>query len=98
VNGKPLAVRSGEFINDEPSTKANLPWLKAMNAGLKMSDLFKDHTPRLAYASTPGAAQHATTNITNNNNARTVTNNVSISSTADARSLAAEFSRMTANM
>jgi hypothetical protein len=98
VNGKPLAVRSGEFINNESSTKANLSWLKAMNAGLKMSDLFADHTPRLAYASTPGAAQHATTNITNNNNARTVTNNVTISSTADARSLAAEFSRMTANM
>jgi polyhydroxyalkanoate synthesis regulator phasin len=97
VNGKPLGLRSGEYVVNEPQTKANMPWLKAMNAGLKMSDLFADHTPKLAYAASPGVGNR-TTNITNNNNARTVTNQVTINSTADARSLAAEFSRMTANM
>ena len=38
VDGKPLKVRSGEFINNEPSTKANLPWLKASNAGLNIGN------------------------------------------------------------
>lgn len=36
VDGRPLKVRSGEFINDEPSTRMNLPWLKASNAGLNL--------------------------------------------------------------
>ena len=36
VNGKPLKVRSGEFITNESQTKANLPWLKASNEGLNL--------------------------------------------------------------
>lgn len=36
VDGRPLKVRSGEYINNEPSTKMNLPWLKASNAGLNI--------------------------------------------------------------
>jgi hypothetical protein len=40
VNGRPLKVRSGEFLVNEPQTKANLPWLEAMNAGVNVSDVF----------------------------------------------------------
>ncbi|RKO27653.1 phage tail tape measure protein [Pseudarthrobacter phenanthrenivorans] len=52
VNGRPLKVRSGEFITNEPQTKANLPWLKAINAGLNMDDV-------LAPAATDGYAAPA---------------------------------------
>jgi hypothetical protein len=100
VNGRPLGLRSGEFVMNEPQTKSNMPWLKAMNAGLNMNDLFAARTPQLAYASSPSLAQkdaQTSTQVTNNNS-RSVTNSVTIHSTADARSLAAEFSRMTANM
>ena len=38
VNGRPLKVRSGEFLTNEAQTKANLPWLKASNAGLNLGD------------------------------------------------------------
>ncbi|MGP4995554.1 phage tail tape measure protein [Glutamicibacter ardleyensis] len=33
VNGKPFGLRSGEMVVNEPATRANLPLLKAMNAG-----------------------------------------------------------------
>jgi hypothetical protein len=42
VDGMPLKVRSGEFINNEPSTRMNLPWLKASNAGLNLSQTMRD--------------------------------------------------------
>lgn len=56
VNGKPLALRSGEFINSEPSTKANLPWLKASNAGLNIGNAMQS---RYASGYAQGAAQAA---------------------------------------
>lgn len=96
VNGRPLKVRSGEFITNEKQTQANLPWLRAINRGLNMNDVFVPNTPRLAYASSPSLQERASA-PTINNTAHNVTNNVSINSTADARSLAQEFSRLTAN-
>lgn len=42
VDGRPLKVRSGEFINNEPSTRMNLPWLKASNAGLNIGQTMRD--------------------------------------------------------
>ncbi|WP_427130302.1 phage tail tape measure protein [Pseudarthrobacter sp. S9] len=54
VNGKPLQVRSGEFITNEPQTKANLPWLKASNAGLNIGDAMRS---RFAAGYVSGAAQ-----------------------------------------
>lgn len=50
VNGRPLKVRSGEYIVNEPQTKANLPWLKAINAGMNMDDVLAP-----AMAGAPGA-------------------------------------------
>jgi hypothetical protein len=56
VNGRPLKVRSGEFINDEPSTKMNLPWLKASNAGLNIGSAMQS---RFAAGFVTGQAQPA---------------------------------------
>lgn len=53
VGGRPLAVRSGEFLVNEPQTKANMPWLKAVNAGLNMNDVI--NSP-MAGAPSPGMA------------------------------------------
>ncbi|QGJ93466.1 tapemeasure protein [Arthrobacter phage Mufasa8] len=52
VGGKPLKVRSGEYITNEPATKRNLPWLKAINSGANMDDLFAaaQSAPAAAYA------------------------------------------------
>lgn len=96
VNGKPLRIRSGEFLVNEPQTKQNMPWLKAMNAGLNMSDFLKSNTPQLAYA-TDSSMAHSRPQVTNNDNSKTVHNSVVINSTADANSLASAFVRMTAN-
>lgn len=38
--GRPLMVRSGEWIINEPQSKKNHVWLKAMNDGLVLDDLF----------------------------------------------------------
>ena len=54
VDGKPLKVRSGEFITNEPMTKVNMPWLKASNAGL---DLGKAMQSRFASGYQQGAQQ-----------------------------------------
>jgi hypothetical protein len=103
VNGKPLAVRSGEYIVNEPQTKRNMPWLEAINSGLNMDEMFVDRTPSLQYASSNSLRERqareaeAAQVTTNNNNQRHITNKVTINSTADARSLAAEFSRLTAD-
>jgi hypothetical protein len=56
VDGKPLKVRSGEFITNEPQTKANLPWLKASNAGLNIGQAMQS---RYANGFAQGAAQAA---------------------------------------
>lgn len=96
VNGKPLNVQSGEFLVNGQQTKANLPWLKAINGGLNMSDFLRANTPQLAYA-TDSSMAHSRPQVTNNDNSKTVHNSVVINSTADANSLATAFSRMTAN-
>ena len=102
VNGRPLRVQSGEFIVNGAQTRANRPWLDAINGGMNMDDLFAPRTPALAYAPSavaqqPGTAVHAAGPVTNNTT-KSVTNNVSITSTADAQSLAGEFSKLTASM
>ena len=75
VDGRPLKLRSGEFINNEPSTKMNLPWLKASNAGL---DLGKAMQSRFASGYQQGAQQAPQyaavgggTHVTNNVNVQT---------------------------
>lgn len=39
-NGTPYAVRSGEWIINEPQSKANDKWLRAVNNGLNLDDVF----------------------------------------------------------
>lgn len=56
VNGKPLKVRSGEFITNEPMTKVNMPWLKASNAGLNIGSAMQS---RYAQGVAQGAQQSA---------------------------------------
>ncbi|WP_284984301.1 phage tail tape measure protein [Arthrobacter sp. efr-133-TYG-118] len=56
VNGKPLMVRSGEFITNEPMTKVNMPWLKASNAGLNIGSAMQS---RYASGYAQGASQAA---------------------------------------
>jgi TP901 family phage tail tape measure protein len=96
VDGKtPLRVRSGEFLTNSTQTKQNLPWLKAINEGLNMNDLFKSFTPALNYATASG--QPIESKKTFNDNRKSVSNSVTIHSTADAKSLYGEFSRMLSN-
>lgn len=83
VNGKPLKVRSGEFINSEPSTKMNLPWLKASNAGLNIGNAMAS---RYASGYAQGAAQapqHAMAGSGPN-----ITNNVSVQTNATGDEIA----------
>lgn len=68
VNGKPLMVRSGEFLTNEGQTKRNLPWLKAINAGMNMDDILQPATSGSAgpsYMSAP-SSQSSSKSITNN--------------------------------
>lgn len=78
VNGKPLKVRSGEFINNEPSTKMNLPWLKASNAGLNIGDAMQS---RFAAGIAIGQAQPAMAGASSSNTNITV--NAQTNATAD---------------
>ncbi|MEZ2388219.1 phage tail tape measure protein [bacterium RCC_150] len=56
VDGRPLKVRSGEFLANEPATKTNLPWLKAINSGM---DIGKTMQSRFVSGFAHGAAQAA---------------------------------------
>lgn len=38
--GQPLAVRSGEWIVNQAASERNDPWLRAVNAGLNLDDVF----------------------------------------------------------
>lgn len=66
VDGRPLKVRSGEFITNEPQTKANLPWLKASNAGLNIGNAMQSRYAS-GYAqgaqASPQASGHSTQQV-----------------------------------
>lgn len=48
--GRPLLVRSGEWIINQPQSEKNDPWLKAINNGLVLDDIF-NRGAVLGYAS-----------------------------------------------
>jgi hypothetical protein len=77
VNGRPLKVRSGEFINDEPSTKMNLPWLKASNAGLNIGQTMQK---RFVAGYAAGQSQPAMAGASSSTN---ITINAQTNATAD---------------
>lgn len=66
VGGRPLAVRSGEFITNEPQTKANLPWLKAINAGMNMDDVIASPMASGGSAGMAGPGPSVTSSVINN--------------------------------
>ncbi len=83
VDGKPLKVRSGEFINNEPSTKMNLPWLKASNAGLNIGAAMRaTYTAGYASGNIQAPAQARGGSVINNN--------ISVQTNASAQQIAAE--------
>lgn len=41
-NGTPYSIRSGEWIINEPQSKRNDKWLRAVNDGLNLDDVFAD--------------------------------------------------------
>ncbi len=84
VNGRPLKVRSGEFLTNEPQTKANLPWLKAINAGLNMNDVI--NSP-MAGAPSPGMAGPTGPSMTSS----VINNHISVQTNASAQHIAGEI-------
>lgn len=84
VNGKPLKVRSGEFLTNEKQTKANLPWLKAMNAGLNMNDVISSP---MAGAPTAGHAGSSGPSVTSS----VINNHISVQTNASAQHIAGEI-------
>lgn len=86
VNGRPLKVRSGEFITNEPATKANLPWLKASNAGLNLGQAMRS-SYAAGYNSGPGGS---TTQALQGG--QTITNHVNVQTNATPDQIAAAIS------
>lgn len=84
VNGRPLKVRSGEFLTNEPQTKKNLPWLKAINDGLNMSDVI--NSP-LAGAPSTGMAGPSGPSVTSS----VINNHISVQTNASAQHIAGEI-------
>ncbi|WP_160664094.1 phage tail tape measure protein [Pseudarthrobacter sp. ATCC 49987] len=84
VGGRPLAVRSGEFITNEDQTRANLPWLKASNAGLNIGDAMQS---RFAAGYATGSAQ-PTGIVGQQAQGSNITNNVSVQSNATPEQIA----------
>lgn len=82
VNGKPLGLRSQEFVVNEPQTRANLPWLKAINAGLNMSDVIGSPT-----AGAPGMAGPSGPSVTSS----VINNHISVQTNASAQHIAGEI-------
>lgn len=85
VGGKPISVRSGEFITNEPATKMNLPWLKASNAGLNLGQAMRS-SYAAGYANAPqqtgpahpgGTAPHVTIHAQTNATAGQIANELS---------------------
>jgi TP901 family phage tail tape measure protein len=89
VNGKPLKVRSGEFITNEPATKANLPWLKASNAGLNIGNAMQS---RYASGYAQGAAQAAPAYAIAGAQGPNITNNVNVQTNATGDQIAKAIS------
>lgn len=83
VNGRPLKVRSGEYIVNEPQTKANLPWLKAINAGMDMDDVLAPTAAAPTYGMAATAGPSMTSSVINNN--------ISVQTNASAQHIAGEI-------
>ncbi|WGM21868.1 phage tail tape measure protein [Paenarthrobacter sp. OM7] len=55
-NGTPYSVRSGEWIINEPQSKRNDHWLRAVNNGLNLDDVLAYQAPSKSLASGYGSA------------------------------------------
>lgn len=84
VNGRPLKVRSGEFIVNEPQTKSNMPWLKAINAGLNMNDVINSPMAGAASSGTVTASGPSMTSSV-------INNHISVQTNASAQHIAGEI-------